>query len=94
MPDLRAVRTALATQSGRVVRSVGDAVRMDAPVPGLDWNAGQLTAHLCAVHLPAQAADELTGVARGLLAVLDSHTEPHDPRCWSASAGSRPAAPC
>ncbi|MEW2577400.1 maleylpyruvate isomerase N-terminal domain-containing protein [Streptomyces syringium] len=50
MPDLSAVRTAFATESGRVARSVGDAVRLNVPVPGLDWNAGQLTAHLCAVY--------------------------------------------
>jgi len=49
-PDRDALRAALDRESHRLVDRVRSSVHLDAPVPGLDWSAGQLVAHLCVVY--------------------------------------------
>ncbi|GLW27743.1 maleylpyruvate isomerase N-terminal domain-containing protein [Actinoplanes regularis] len=48
-PDRDALRAALDRESRRLVDQVRSA-RLDTPVPGLDWNIGQLVAHLGVVY--------------------------------------------
>src|SRR6185312_4845102 len=49
-PDRDALRAALDRESRRLVDRVRSSSHLDAPVPGLDWTAGQLVAHLCVVY--------------------------------------------
>lgn len=49
-PDRDALRSALDRESRRLVERVGSSSHLDAPVPGLDWTASQLVAHLCVVY--------------------------------------------
>jgi uncharacterized protein (TIGR03083 family) len=49
-PDRDALRAALDRESRRLVDRVRSGAQLDAPVPGLDWTAGQLVAHLCVVY--------------------------------------------
>jgi hypothetical protein len=49
-PDRDALRAALDRESRRLVDQIRSSVRLDVPVPGLDWTAGQLVAHLCVVY--------------------------------------------
>jgi uncharacterized protein (TIGR03083 family) len=50
VPDLPAVREAFAAESGRIAQRLRTTDRLEAPVPGLAWTVGQLTAHLCTVY--------------------------------------------
>ncbi|WP_084598763.1 maleylpyruvate isomerase N-terminal domain-containing protein [Actinoplanes subtropicus] len=49
-PDRDALVEALGRESRRVAEMVRRAERLDAPVPGLAWSAGQLAGHLCVVY--------------------------------------------
>jgi hypothetical protein len=49
-PDRDALRAALDRESRHLVERVRSSAHLDAPVPGLDWTAGQLVAHLCVVY--------------------------------------------
>ena len=49
-PDRDALRAALDCESRRLVERVRSSGHLDGPVPGLDWSAGQLVAHLCVVY--------------------------------------------
>jgi uncharacterized protein (TIGR03083 family) len=50
-PDKQAVSEAFARESERAVGLVRGCRDLREPVPGLDWNVGQLAAHLTAVYL-------------------------------------------
>ena len=50
-PDRQAVSEAFAKESERVVGLVRGSRDLREPVPGLDWNVGQLAAHLTAVYM-------------------------------------------
>jgi hypothetical protein len=50
-PDRQAVSEAFAKESDRVVELVRGCRDLRDPVPGLNWNVGQLAAHLTAVYL-------------------------------------------
>lgn len=49
-PDRDALRAALDRESSRLVDRLRSSVHLDARAPGLDWTAGQVTAHLCVVY--------------------------------------------
>ncbi|MCU7726939.1 maleylpyruvate isomerase N-terminal domain-containing protein [Actinoplanes sp. KI2] len=49
-PDRDALRAALDRESRRLVERVRSSSHLGAPVPGLDWTASQLVAHLCVVY--------------------------------------------
>lgn len=62
--DRDALRAALEREGRHVAALLRDGAPMDAPVPGLAWNSGQLAAHLCLVCLAFTAA--LRGERLGL----------------------------
>jgi uncharacterized protein (TIGR03083 family) len=74
-PDMAAVREAFERQSNRIARLLDGADRLDVAVPGLDWTAAQLAAHLCVVYesfaatvrgeFPAEALDAVPGRTDG-----------------------------
>lgn len=49
-PDRSRVAEAFAAESTRVVELVRSCRDMSTPVPGLDWNVGQLAAHITSVY--------------------------------------------
>ena len=49
-PDRDALRAALDRESRRLVDRARSSTDLAAPVPGLQWTAGQLVAHLCVVY--------------------------------------------
>jgi hypothetical protein len=49
-PDLGALRAALDRESRRLVEQVRSSTHLDGPAAGLEWNAGQVAAHLCVVY--------------------------------------------
>src|SRR5437588_626808 len=73
-PDLDAVRTAL-EQEGRRVTALLRTGRLDAPVPRLDWTAGQLAVHLSVVYRAFSATirgEQLPAEFTGFLSDGDS----------------------